>query len=112
MEIIFANVKNKWLLKGNVVCENMRKMVLIGLLLFALLALALTFKAERVRASPKDIWVPYDYPTRAHSVGRKLLQRIFQCLSQMRLHFNKQVWRFCDEINYRKTLRQLNKQIF
>jgi parallel beta-helix repeat protein len=41
----------------------MRKMVLIWLLLFALLALAFTFKAERVRASPKDIWVPYDYPT-------------------------------------------------
>jgi parallel beta-helix repeat protein len=41
----------------------MKKLVLIGLLLFALLALAFTFKAERVRASPKDIWVPYDYPT-------------------------------------------------
>jgi parallel beta-helix repeat protein len=41
----------------------MKKLVLIGLLLFALLALALTFKAERVRASPKDIWVPYNYPT-------------------------------------------------
>jgi parallel beta-helix repeat protein len=37
--------------------------VLIGLLLFALFALAFTFKAETVRASPKDIWVPYDYPT-------------------------------------------------
>jgi parallel beta-helix repeat protein len=46
-----------------VVCEKMKKMVLIWLLLFALLALAFTFKAERVRASPKDIWVPYDYPT-------------------------------------------------
>ena len=41
----------------------MKKMVLTGLLLFSLLALALTFKAERVRASPKDIWVPYNYPT-------------------------------------------------
>jgi parallel beta-helix repeat protein len=37
--------------------------MLIGLLLFALLALAFTFKAERVRASPDEIWVPYDYPT-------------------------------------------------
>jgi len=37
--------------------------VLIGLLLFVLFALVFTFKAERVRASPKDIWVPYDYTT-------------------------------------------------
>jgi parallel beta-helix repeat protein len=37
--------------------------VLIGLLLFVLFALVFTFKAETVRASPKDIWVPYDYTT-------------------------------------------------
>lgn len=38
----------------------MKKLVLFGLLL---LVLAFTFKAETVNASPKDIWVPYDYPT-------------------------------------------------
>jgi parallel beta-helix repeat protein len=38
----------------------MKKLVLIGLLLFAL---AFIFKAETVNANPKDIWVPYDYPT-------------------------------------------------
>ena len=38
----------------------MKKPVLIGLLLFALV---FTFKAETASASPKDIWVPYNYPT-------------------------------------------------
>jgi nitrous oxidase accessory protein len=43
--------------------KNLKKQVLIRLLLFALFALAFTFKAETVSASPKDIWVPYDYLT-------------------------------------------------
>jgi len=43
--------------------KNLKKQVLIGLLLFVLFALVFTFKAETVRASPKDIWVPYDYTT-------------------------------------------------
>jgi parallel beta-helix repeat protein len=44
--------------------------MLIGFLLFALLALVFTFKAETVRASPKDIWVPYSYPTIQEAINK------------------------------------------